>query len=541
MRFLFVLLPVIAACGGASGEDTSGESGTTDSQTTVEPTYCELAGLEERPFVEAEDDDSLYAVAADFGVNTTEGSWRLSERWTGCGSVLIIPDQPAQATGWPKDLWQKKTDLGDLMEMLPPHTEVLFISNEKEEEDRLALLEELEGKIEDQIEDFENADDLRRRTHYVTTRARKVSGWLGDSLVSPGWGVGIDRFQRIRYIGSFADPTRYNDSYGWFEPNISMAANEAIYYDFEAERQEALDAVDALEVPIFTGEVLSDPGWAGTRGYVEVELPSAEEMATYDTMEWDLYLGCDGEGEYGTCPAWDYLVHLYLCDIEDTDSCGTEIGRWITTYHREGRWVHDVTGLLPLFAEGGTRRFAFYTQQPYEVDLKMRLSDQGRADRPTSLTPLFRGGSFNETYNDNYEELSVEIPAGASRVELGSVISGHGQVSPGTCAEFCVTTHHFTVNGTENVISLDDAGSPYGCMEQTAEGTVPNQYGTWWYGRSNWCPGKEVLLDTLDITSQVTLGESSTFDYEGYYNGAPYTTGGANIILESYLIVYEAK
>ena len=58
----------------------------------------------------------------------------------------------------------------------------------------------------------------------------------------PGWGLGIDRLQRLRYIGSFADLTRYDGNLGWFAPNLSMAANEAVYYNFEALREDQLDA-----------------------------------------------------------------------------------------------------------------------------------------------------------------------------------------------------------------------------------------------------------------------------------------------------------
>jgi len=517
--------------------DTMDTSGSTETAVTVN--YCESAGMTERVFADVEESSALYATAADFTVNTTDGSYTLSEHWTGCGNILVIPDQPQQATGWPKDLWQKKSDIADLLEMLPDNTQVLFVSTEMGEDTRLEILGELQGKVDDALKDIEESDDLESRIFYVTERAKRLDGWLGDVFTSPNWGVGIDRFQRIRYIGSFADPTRYEQDYGWFAPNLSMVANEAIYYNFESDRDDEMEALGATEIPLWQGEVISDPGWAGARGSIEIELPDAATMATYDTMEWELYLGCEGDGEYGYCPAWDYLVYLYLCDVDDPDSCGTEVGRWISTYHREGRWVHDVTGLLPLLADGGTRKFQFYSQQPYVVELTLRLANQGRELRPVSATPLYTGGSFNETYNDRFEEVEVEIPATAERVEIASVISGHGQVSPGTCAEFCVTTHHFWVNGDENVLSLDDAGSGYGCMEQVAEGTVPNQYGTWWYGRSNWCPGKEVELDTTDITSQVTAGETATFDYEGFYLGSPYTTGGANIVMSSWVVVYE--
>ncbi len=540
MRTVCIITMLVAGCSKQQDEtsDTSDTStGTVETATT--PNYCESTGMTERLFTEVDDSTALYATAGDFSVPTTEGTYTLSEQWTGCGSVLVIPDQPAQATGWPKDLWQKKSDIADLLGSLPDNTQVLFVSTEQGSDTRLEILDDLQGKVDDALKDIEDSDDLEARIFYVTERARKLEGWLGEVLTSPNWGVGIDRFQRIRYVGSFADPTRYEADYGWFAPNLSMVANEAIYYNFESDRDDEMVALGATEIPLWQGDVISDPGWAGARGSIEIELPDAATMATYDTMEWELYLGCDGEGEYGNCPAWDYLVYLFLCDADDPDSCGTEIGRWITTYHREGRWVHDVTGLLPLLADGGTRKFQFYSQQPYEVDLTLRLANQGRELRPVSATPLYTGGSFGETYNDRFEEVEVEIPATAARVEIASVISGHGQVSPGTCAEFCVTTHHFWVNGDENVLSLDDAGSGYGCMEQVAEGTVPNQYGTWWYGRSNWCPGKEVELDTTDITSQVTAGETATFDYEGFYEGAPYTTGGASIVMSSWVVVYE--
>ena len=58
----------------------------------------------------------------------------------------------------------------------------------------------------------------------------------------PGWGFGIDRFQRIRYIGSCADPLRYDENAQWFRPNLPMAANEAVFYNFEKTREDALTA-----------------------------------------------------------------------------------------------------------------------------------------------------------------------------------------------------------------------------------------------------------------------------------------------------------
>jgi hypothetical protein len=478
------------------------------------------------------------ALAADFEVDTTQGTWRLSENWSGCESFLLIQDQPRQATGWPKDLWAR--DVGDLLEALPTNTHVLFFSTLANKGKREEVLAALEKKVKNAFKTWgtEEADWRRDRLHYVTTKLSNIDEWLGLALQSPGWGVGIDRAQRIRYIGSYGDPTRYNADAGWFEPNLSMAANEAIYYNFEAEREKRLEAQNADVIPIWEGETIGC-GWSGNCNYASVELPDAATMATYDSLELDITMECEGSGEYGDCPPWDYLVYLYLCEDDAPESCPVEFGRWITTYHREGRWVHDVSGLLPYLQEGGTKNFAFQTAQTYEVDLSIRLYNSGKEARPTGLTPLFTGGSFHGEYNDKYSPIEVDIPPEAKKVELAYVISGHGMESPGNCAEFCVTDHHFGVNGTDNKVSLLEASVQYGCQDQVAEGTVPNQYGTWWYGRSNWCPGREVQLKTIDVTEQVTAGESASFTYAGFFSDEPYSSGGANIRLQSWLVISE--
>jgi hypothetical protein len=502
--------------------------------TGVEPTYCELLGLTERPFQPAEHDRTLYALAADLTIHTLEGDWMLSEGWTGCDTTLFIQDLPRQDYGAPISIWER--DLDDLFERLPPNVHLFFVSSLAEQEDRDQAIADLRAEIDEALAELSNEERgwWEEHVHYVPRRDRDLEGWLGDIMASPRWGAGIDRFQRIRYIGSYADLERWNSSYGWFEPNISMVANEPLYYDFEAQREERLEDQDATVVTLFDGtEVSSGTG----PGQVDAVLPDAATMATFDTLELDLYLGCVGAGEFGTCPAWDYIVYLYLCDVADPETCDTELGRWITTYHREGRWVHDVSAMLPLLADGGTRRFVFSTSQPYEVHLSMRLFDQGKAARPHRLTYLFPGGAFDSDYNEVYTPLQVRIPPAAAKVELATVISGHGQVAPGTCAEFCEVTHHFTVNGHENVISYPEAGTAEDCMDKVTQGTVPNQYGTWWYGRNGWCPGKEVLMEMTDVTTQVTAGTTATIEYAGFRDGQPYTTAGASIKMHSWLLV----
>ena len=143
---------------------------------------------------------------------------------------------------------------------------------------------------------------------------------------------------------------------------------------------------------------------------------------------------------------------------------------------------------------------------------------------------------MDANYNSNHPAIQVDIPADAEKVELGTVFSGHGQVSPGNCGEFCELQNWFSINGVSKLVSYPDAGSERGCMYTAEQGTVPNQYGTWWYGRDGWCPGREVPMELRDISAEVQPGALNTFGYEAYYNGGDHP-GGANIVLSAWLIV----
>lgn len=606
-----------------SADPNDDSSGGDDSvETGFDPDLCTDLGLSVRPWQDAEDDESLGALAADLTLQTTEGDWNLSEHWSGCEVYLFIPSKPNQATGWPKDLWERDGDTESLLESLPYNARVFFIASEGGESAREEALAMIQAGVESAFEDMNEEDAAwwPGRVHYVLERDSNQPGWLGDTLASPGWGAAIDRFQRIRYIGSFADPRRYEESYGWFEPNISMAANEAVYYNFEAERQDALDADGADVVRVFDGETCA--GWISG----EATLPDAATMAGYDTLNLDITMACVGDGEYGDCPAWDYLTYLYACDwaaeenpytdtacqplVEETVGacsisglacrtdddcrsddtggedggacegyvpsvaadtlpgvcssptgesleasytcnsdgtgyedlscgCSTEIGRWITTYHREGRWVYDVSPYLPLLARGGEQRFIFEATGPYEVTLDLRLSDQGKDATPDEITYLFSGGWIYEGSNALYEPVTVYIPEDAARVELATVISGHG--SDGNfCGEFCDMAHWFVINDDVDqavVREFPEAGTTWGCRDMVGQGTVPNQYGTWWYGRAGWCPGLEVPTEVTDITDQIVLGADNTFVYYNLFEGAEYTSGSSYNRMHSWLVV----
>jgi len=517
---------------------------------------CTALSLPISEFQEAVDDPALHALAADFTVHTTKGDWNLRQSWSGCEVYLLIQDTPKQnQTAFGYGIWDKDADVVTLFKKLPKNVHLLFMSKLTDEAKRGEALAGLTTRVDAALAkmDAEGQAWWKDRVHYVTDEARSIPGWIGKLMTSPGWGAAIDRSQRIRYIGSYADPSRFKDSVGWFGPNLSMVANEAVYYNFEAAREQRLAAQPATLVSLWKAQPVAEGS-----PYVEVALPDESTMAGFDTLELDLTLGCKNNAEYGSCPAWDYDAYLYLCEAADLDGGApeagdggdadaappepkcSEIGHWITSYHREGRWVHDVSGILPLLASGGKKLFKFGITDPWVVSLDLRFSNKAKTVRPAESIPLFNGQyTLDENYNANWQPQTVAIPADAKKVEIATVLSGHGMSQPGNCAEFCNTDHHFLVNGTDNVRNFPGAGAMLGCMGQIEEGTVPNQYGTWWYGRGGWCPGKQVDMVMLDVTSQVTPGTDAKFEYQGFYKGQPYLNGDnwRHIHLTSWVLI----
>lgn len=243
---------------------------------------------------------------------------------------------------------------------------------------------------------------------------------------------------------------------------------------------------------------------------------------------------CKGDGKgFGACAC----------------GCPLEIGRWITPYHREGRWVSDATPFLAYLGQGGKQRLSLDAANFPMVDFTVRLSKQGKGLRPVKLVPLFEGGGFGSTYNAKYAPLTVDIPATTKKVGLFAFITGHGWgAEKANCAEFCNHTHHFGINGSEFVKDQPVVGTLMGCADQVDQGAVPNQFGTWNLGRGGWCPGMDVKPFEVDVTAAAQIGSSNTITYKGLFNGQDYqpepsgeSNGGfgANINMHSWLVLYE--
>jgi hypothetical protein len=205
--------------------------------------------------------------------------------------------------------------------------------------------------------------------------------------------------------------------------------------------------------------------------------------------------------------------------------------------------VIDASHALAWLQEGGDRTVRFewapsWNPQPTIITTRFRFSNQGKVGRPSQIVHLYSGGTFNSAYNTAREEREIDIPADVSRVEIVAITTGHGMSDDGNCAEFCDHSHHYTINDAEFVQNFSDPGLSSGCANKVSEGVVPNQSGTWWFGRGGWCPGARVDPFTADVTEHIETGETVSVLYQAKREGGDPRDDSGDIRHNSWLVFY---
>lgn len=506
--------------------------------TTTAPSWCETEGFGGATPWDAVGPYGRHRrdLAEDFTVPLDDGSdWTLSERWTGCETLVFVSDAIARSEADPTPAWTG--DLAGLVDRSPDNVHYFFVTTASGS-DADAAVAAVAAERDQVVRDLgkKQAEWWGERLHVVAKPANRI-GWVGEQLESPiGAGAfAIDRRQRVRGVGSLADVARYDPSLSWpWENNLAYLAHDVAAYEVEAASRDAL-APDATVVPWLTGEVVEQL----VEG--DVELPPLDR---YDTLEIEVEMGCpDPElGEFGNCGAWDYLAGL---SVQGDDGEWIELARFITTYHREARWVVDASPMLPLLQPGGTRRLKwewapYWNVQPTATTLSLRLSDRGTGRVPATATRVATGGPFGSAYNDGRTPVDVALPADTVAAELVVIVTGHG-AGTGTCAEFCDHQHEFTVGGSVYTVEFPEAGTDAGCAEAGVERQMtPNQWGTWWFGRGGWCPGQPVVPAVFDVTADGTPGSPLSVAYRGLYRDDTPLDGSGDILLNAWLVTYRA-
>lgn len=504
--------------------------------------FCRDAGLKYRAFSAAAGGIKRGDLAADFTVELVDGtSWKLSELWTGCETYVFVPDTIPVSAIDATSIWKK--DLGNLILLSPRNVHYFFVSRSPTAAAITTATTDLQTLVDRTTGAMEpaDADHWRAHLHVVKAGAGALDGWL-KTVLTNGIGAGgfaIDRFQHLRGVGQLADVTRSDaqlQSMGqWpWKANLAYAAYEAKYLNSESDAQERL-APGATVVQLWSGETLAE--FAET----EVQLPTAEQMSGYDTLEVEIVQRCPDATipEFGNCGAWDYLAHLFVKDGDQN----VELARFITSYHRETHWVVDISPMLGHLKAGGKRTFRWdfapsWNTQPTATNLSLRFSNRAKGFASSEIKPLWMGAprAFNAAYNDGLETFSEAIPADAKKVEVYVIITGHGG-DANNCAEFCNHQHTLTVNGTEFHKDHPEASTNKGCIGQVENGMTPNQGGTWWFGRGGWCPGQQVNPWVVDITELAKPGTTATLKYAGSFQGMTPPDNAGNIHLTSYLVI----
>ncbi|XP_037532446.1 uncharacterized protein si:dkey-256h2.1 [Nematolebias whitei] len=341
------------------------------------------------------------------------------------------------------------------------------------------------------------------------------------------------------------DPRGALAEMGWFlYPSFTFVNWQSEWFEFSADLQLKLQS------PAEVVRVFDEVRMQGDKGAVtSVDLPA--DLWRFDTLELDASLSCPSRRD-SSCAQWDHTVQLFVCCDPLSPYCNVELGRWITAFRRgTGHWLTDVSPLTPLL-DGNKCTFTMKTvpwAMPWLVSLNLRFSSNNQTDdgmdklRPFRVLSLYGGGTFDKNYNKRYSPLKFPVPSSAKKVELYAVITGHGS-DENECAEFCVTSHHFLINGVyNNTQTFDSAGSALGCTTLVRDGAVPNEHGTWLYGRGGWCDGLQVNPWRVDITEQLNVSQfgSNSVLYFGLFDGwdpDPAQQPGY-IIMSSFLVFYK--
>lgn len=293
---------------------------------------------------------------------------------------------------------------------------------------------------------------------------------------------------------------------------------------------------DAL-VPLVEDAHLYWLGWDDGQNQrevdVQVELP--EPGFTYTAVTLTLRLRCPDD----RCDWWDRKGSIGLVSQPGREDPEVwELARFVTPYRVGGVWTLDVTPLQTLLTGRQTLRVYIDTWvgpghangDGWILDAQLEYVGGVPDLVPSRVVPLWPrqqltvGDPLNPL-EDQLGAATLEVPAEASRVELWSVITGHGQGNLDNCAEFCQLAHGFAIADApvQRTVWRDD------CDQNPVRG----QQGTWTLPRAGWCPGDMVQPWIEDITALAAPGSSSEVRYAvaDYENScrpdAPVCTGCA--------------
>ena len=450
-----------------------------------------------------------------------ENVWDFQTEWDGEDNYMFIHYDPSNTNSvnmWsdncPANICSNGSDRLTLLEKSNLNTHYFFLSSGADAERDITLIQEFFKNTIEQNMSPEMQEHWKKHLHFVPTPVSELDNWIEQRIIGT-YAFSIDRFQRIKQSGYLGNPAGFTGFY------MNFLAHEVTYQDYEwnalNEDVNTYDEVSVFERELYTG------GWAATIEKI-VEFPALDQLNNYSGMSIELLRGCpDANGNYSDqgCDDYDRKARMFICD-EDGSNCH-EAARWITPFDRQPHHLTDISPFISMLKPGGNKLIKFQESGWPNSLLTMNFRfyhGENLLDTPQSFQPMWVGTiPFNPEFDDNTPPMVFEVPENATKVEFVSYITGHGWGSNGTfnCAEFCNSKHMFSVNGGVYEFENDhpEANDNTHCMELETiiEGVVPNQWGTWGYGRAGWCPGQDVHPVVTDITDYVSIGDENVMQY----------------------------
>ncbi len=264
-------------------------------------------------------------------------------------------------------------------------------------------------------------------------------------------------------------------------------------------------------------------GWDEGQNFRQIDasvsFPPAEQG--YTGVRMNLRLDCPGAG----CDWWDRKGFVGVVENAGReDERVIELGRFMTPYRVGGSWSLQLDGLRPLLTGEQTLRVYIDTWvgpghangDGWLVDVDFEFTG-GLADEMAALViPVlpemgFDSGDPSMPIESLVPSVDFEVPAGVSRAELWTVISGHGQGNAQNCAEFCPKQHGFIVNSGQHATTI--------WRDDCASNPVSNQSGNWKPNRAGWCPGDVVQPWVLEVGGDLVEGNNQiSYAMEDYEN-----------------------
>ncbi|MAV63978.1 MAG: hypothetical protein CBC84_001350 [Pelagibacteraceae bacterium TMED124] len=497
-------------------------------------------------------------IMVDSIINGYTSDWVFSDEWNGNESYIFFNYTNSSSS------LIASNNKEELLSKSPMNVHYFFISDRSSYMNDINNLKSIFDTILSDMP-VELQNHWQKHLHFIPVKTSNLPGaynWLKNVLYGEDT-IAIDRFQRIRETGSFSDPVNFVGR------NIDYLAYEAIYFNSEFDNLYEPDK-DYDEITIFERELYS--GWWNASISKNVNFPSNDELLNYAGMSVELLRGCPDCGLFDAgatqiecgdvinysdsgCDDYDRIARLYICD-SNGENC-YESARWITPFARQPHHLTDISPLLPLLIPGGDKVIKFQESGwPNSLlTLKFRFyKDSNISSKPKEIFPIWNGTVlFDSNYGDNRPATIFNVPENATKVEFVSYITGHGWGNSTcyNCAEFCNSRHIFSINGGVFEFDKDfpEASLEAHCMslDMISEGTIPNQYGTWGYGRAGWCPGLDVDPIIKDITNYLEIGDENIIDYDACrVSGASCVTPPScgtcgycpEIAMSSYIVIY---